>query len=60
MKWRANFGRPSGLVCVVRRVHDGFLDAGEHEFSAELPTGMYYVRMQAGDEVLTGKVTVVR
>jgi photosystem II stability/assembly factor-like uncharacterized protein len=44
----------------VRRVHDGFLDAGEHEFSAELPTGMYYVRMQAVDEVLTRKVTVVR
>ena len=44
----------------VRRVHDGFLEAGEHEFSAELPTGMYYVRMQAGDEVLTRKVTVVR
>ena len=44
----------------VRRVHDGFLDVGEHEFSAELPTGMYYVRMQAGDEVLTRKVTVVR
>lgn len=44
----------------VRRVHDGFLDAGEHEFSAELPAGMYYVRMQAGGEVLTRKVTVVR
>lgn len=41
-------------------LHDGFLEAGEHEFSAELPTGMYYVRMQAGDEVLTRKVAVVR
>jgi hypothetical protein len=44
----------------INRVHDGLIDAGEHEFSAELPTGMYYVRMQAGDEVLTRKVTVVR
>ncbi len=45
---------------IVHSLHNGFLEAGDHEFSAELPTGMYYVRMQAGDEVLTRKVTVVR
>jgi hypothetical protein len=44
----------------VQTIYSGFLDVGEHEFTAKLPPGMYYVRMQAGDEVLTRKVTVVR
>ncbi len=42
----------------VRTIYNGFLDAGEHEFSAKLPSGIYYVRMQTGAEVLTRKVIV--
>ena len=44
----------------VQTLHNGNLDAGEHEFSAKLLPGMYYVRMQAGDEVITRKVVVVK
>ncbi len=42
---------------------DGVLDAGEHEVrfdGADLPSGVYVVRLNAGGQVQTQRVTVVR
>jgi hypothetical protein len=42
---------------------EGIQPAGEHEVTfdaAPLPSGMYFVRLTAGDQVLTQRVTVVR
>jgi hypothetical protein len=47
----------------VARLVDGRKDAGRHEVHlrvANLPSGTYFVRMQAGDFTQTRRVTVVR
>ncbi|MDP4220875.1 MAG: T9SS type A sorting domain-containing protein [Bacteroidota bacterium] len=39
-------------------VYDGGLPAGQHLFSFKLPSGVYYVRMETKDGVLTEKLVV--
>ena len=42
----------------VMTVIDGMLDTGQHDFSFKLPQGMYYVRMETAEGVVTKKVVV--
>ena len=47
----------------VQRVHDGPLPAGPHELTADvsgLPSGVYVLRLSAGDEAAARRLTVVR
>ncbi|MFI5263373.1 MAG: T9SS type A sorting domain-containing protein [Candidatus Kapaibacterium sp.] len=39
-------------------VYDGTLPEGKHDFSFKLPQGMYYVRMETAEGVVTKKVIV--
>lgn len=52
-----NTGRP------VRLLHEGMLDAGLHQFrfdAGDLPAGFYYYTLNAGGEVMTGKMLLAR
>ena len=42
----------------VMTVYDGMLPEGKRDFSFKLPQGMYYVRMETAEGVVTKKVTV--
>ncbi|MDP4220873.1 MAG: T9SS type A sorting domain-containing protein, partial [Bacteroidota bacterium] len=42
----------------ILTVHDGMLSEGKHDFSAQLPPGMYYIRMETSEGVVTKKVVV--
>ncbi|MDP4229293.1 MAG: T9SS type A sorting domain-containing protein [Bacteroidota bacterium] len=39
-------------------VYDGVLSEGKHDFRAKLPPGMYYVRMETDEGIVTKKVIV--
>lgn len=45
---------------MVQIIYNDFLDRGEHEFNTTLSPGMYYVRMQTGNEVVTQKMIVAK
>ena len=52
-----------GLGRRVAVLHGGWLDAGRHEVALDasgLPPGVYVVRVRAGEQVRTARVTVVR
>jgi hypothetical protein len=34
------------------------LSEGKHDFSCKLPPGMYYVRMETGEGIITKKIVV--
>ena len=42
----------------IMTVYDGMLPEGNHDFSFKLPQGMYYVRMETAEGVVTKKVVV--
>jgi hypothetical protein len=39
-------------------IYDGMLPEGKRDFSFKLPQGMYYVRMETAEGVVTKKVAV--
>jgi hypothetical protein len=42
----------------IMTVYDGILETGQHDFSFKLPQGMYYVRMETAEGVVTKRVVV--